>query len=78
VLPQDDPIFLAQGTVDQIIRPDVTRDYMDKLCKAGSKVKMVILPNVGHGRAAQASTVEAVDWIANRFANVTPPSDCAP
>jgi pimeloyl-ACP methyl ester carboxylesterase len=55
VLPPDIPIFLAQGTTDQIIRPDVTRDYMSKLCKAGSKVKMMILPNIGHGRAAQAS-----------------------
>ena len=76
-LPPDVPVFLAQGTVDQIIRPDVTRDYMAKLCKAGSKVKMVILPNIGHGRAAQASTMEAIDWIADRFADVTPPSDCA-
>jgi pimeloyl-ACP methyl ester carboxylesterase len=77
VVPPNIPVFLAQGTVDQIIRPDVTRDYMAKLCKAGSKVKMVILPNIGHGRAAQASTVEAIDWTADRFADVAPPSDCA-
>jgi acetyl esterase/lipase len=78
VLPPDVPIFLAQGTADQIIRPDVTRDYMSKLCKAGSKVKMVILPNIGHGRAAQASTMEAVNWIADRFTDIASPSDCAP
>jgi pimeloyl-ACP methyl ester carboxylesterase len=49
-LPPDIPVFLAQGTDDQIIRPEVTRDYMAELCKAGDKVKMVVLPNIGHGR----------------------------
>jgi acetyl esterase/lipase len=77
-LPPDIPVFLAQGTIDQIIRPAVTRDYMSKLCKAGSKVKMMILPNIGHGRAAQASTIAAVNWMTDRFANEPPPDDCAP
>jgi pimeloyl-ACP methyl ester carboxylesterase len=75
-LPPEIPVFLAQGTTDQIIRPDVTRDYMGKLCKAGSKVRMLIMPNIGHGRAAQASTMQAVNWITDRFADEAPPNDC--
>lgn len=75
-LPPDVPVFLAQGTVDQIIRPDVTRDYMKKLCQAGSRVRLVILQNIGHGRAAQASTMDAVHWIADRFAGGVSPTDC--
>src|SRR6201992_3701879 len=51
-LPPELPVFLAQGTADEIIRPDVTRDYMGKLCKAGSKGKMVIMPNSGQGGGA--------------------------
>ena len=71
------PVFLAQGTIDKIIRPDVTRDYMGKLCNAGSKVRLMMLPNIGHGRAAQASTMAAVNWMTDRFAGETPPpSDC--
>lgn len=77
VLPSDIPVFLAQGTDDQIINPAVTRNYMRKLCEAGSKVKMVILPNIGHGRAAQASTAEVVKWASARFAGDASPSDCA-
>jgi Secretory lipase len=73
VLPVDIPLFLAQGTIDQIIRPFVTKDYMNKLCKAGSKVRMMVLPSIGHGRAAQASTMAVVNWISDRFANETPP-----
>jgi pimeloyl-ACP methyl ester carboxylesterase len=75
-LPPDIPVILAQGTDDQIIRPEVTRDYMAELCKAGDRVKMVVLPDIGHGRAAQASTIDAVNWIAERFAGTTPPTDC--
>ena len=77
VLPPAIPVFLAQGTVDQIIRPDVTREYMSKLCKAGSKVKMMMLPNIGHGRAAQASSIEAVNWISDRFTGEAAPNDCS-
>jgi hypothetical protein len=76
-LPPDLPVFLAQGTIDQIIRPDVTENYMKKLCVAGSKVKMMILPNIGHGRAAQASTMQVVRWISDRFAGGAVPSDCS-
>jgi pimeloyl-ACP methyl ester carboxylesterase len=75
-LPPDIPVLLAQGTNDQIIRPSVTQDYMSKLCKGGSKVRMVMLPDVGHGRAAQASTMVAADWMTDRFAGETPPNDC--
>jgi pimeloyl-ACP methyl ester carboxylesterase len=76
-LPPDLPVFLAQGTTDQIIRPEVTENYMKKLCSAGSKVRMMVLPNIGHGRAAQASTMAVVRWIADRFAGEAAPSDCA-
>jgi pimeloyl-ACP methyl ester carboxylesterase len=75
-LPPGIPVLLAQGTNDEIIRPDVTRDYMTDICKAGDKVKMIILPNVGHGRAAQASTMDAVNWVVDRFAGRAPPTDC--
>jgi hypothetical protein len=77
VLPPDVPVFLAQGMIDQIIGPDVTEDFMRKLCKASSKVKMMVLPNIGHGRAAQASTMAVVNWISDRFASVAAPNDCA-
>jgi dipeptidyl aminopeptidase/acylaminoacyl peptidase len=77
-LPTNIPVFLAQGTIDQIIRPEVTENYMKQLCQAGSKVKLVMLPNIGHGRAAQASTMDVVRWISDRFAGTAPPSDCSP
>jgi pimeloyl-ACP methyl ester carboxylesterase len=76
-LPPEIPVFLAQGTDDVIIHTDVTKAYEDKLCKAGSKVHMLLMPNIGHGRAAQASTETMLEWTSDRFVGVPAPNDCA-
>jgi acetyl esterase/lipase len=76
-LPPEIPVFLAQGTDDVIIHPEVTQDYEAKLCGAGSKVRMILMPNIGHGRAAQASTSALLDWAADRFDGKPAPDDCA-
>jgi pimeloyl-ACP methyl ester carboxylesterase len=76
-LPAEIPVFLAQGTDDVIIRPKVTQDYAAMLCGAGSKVRMLSMPNIGHGRAAQASTQAMLDWTSGRFAGATAPDDCS-
>jgi hypothetical protein len=35
------------------------------------------MPNIGHGRAAQASTQAMLEWTGNRFAQTPAPDDCA-
>lgn len=76
-LPTDIPVFLAQGTDDVIIRPKVTQDYAATLCAAGSKVRVLSMPNIGHGRAAQASTEAMLEWTSARFAGKAVPDDCS-
>jgi predicted esterase len=76
-LPPEIPVFLAQGTDDVIIHPDVTKAYEEKLCKAGSKVHMLSMPNIGHGRAAQASTQAMLEWTSDRFTGAPAPDDCS-
>jgi pimeloyl-ACP methyl ester carboxylesterase len=76
-LPADVPVFLAQGDKDAIVRPEVTRSYAAGLCRGGSKVEMLTMPDIGHGRAAQASTLSAVGWMTDRFAGANPPDNCA-
>jgi pimeloyl-ACP methyl ester carboxylesterase len=75
-LPPDIPVFLAQGTDDVIIHPEVTQNYEAGLCKAGSKVRMIVMPGIGHGRAAQASTSALLDWTSDRFGGKPAPDDC--
>jgi acetyl esterase/lipase len=75
-LPRSVPVFLAQGTSDGLVRPQVTADYMKRLCRAGSRVRMLTLPGVSHGFAGAKSADAAVAWISDRFADKPAPSDC--
>jgi acetyl esterase/lipase len=76
-LPSSIPVFLAQGAADELVRPAVTENYMSNLCSAGSKVRMMILPGVGHLSVGRDSADAVVQWMADRFAGDSPPSDCA-
>jgi pimeloyl-ACP methyl ester carboxylesterase len=76
-LPSGIPIFLAQGSEDVIIHPKVTQDYAARLCAAGSKVRKLWMPDIGHGRAAEASTRAMLDWVSDRFAGKDAPDDCS-
>jgi pimeloyl-ACP methyl ester carboxylesterase len=75
-LPSAIPLFLAQGTTDNIVAPDVTRGYMQRQCKAGGKVTMMWMPGVGHGFIARDSANAAVGWMMDRFAGLPAPTDC--
>ena len=70
------PVFLAQGTKDNVVVPSVTRNYLAKLCAVGSPVTMVWLPGVSHLFAARDSADAAIAWMADRFAGTPAPSNC--
>jgi len=72
------PIFLAQGSDDRVILPKVTQHYVATLCKAGSKLRMLLLTGVGHGIAGRAAAPAAIEWMNARFTGEAPPNDCAP
>jgi acetyl esterase/lipase len=76
ILPPRISIFLAQGASDELVRPGVTQDCMARLCSSGSKVRLFVMPGVGHGFAGRDSAGAAADWIADRFAGYEPPDDC--
>ena len=67
---------VALGSTDGLVRPQVTLDYMQRLCHVGSRVRMLVMPDVNHGFAGRDSAGAAVGWIADRFAQRPPPSDC--
>jgi len=75
-LPAGLPVFLSQGTADDVVNPSVTRRYMGELCKAGSAVKLVVLSGGGHVFAARDSAVQAVQWMSDRFGKRRAPSNC--
>ena len=77
VMPRGVPLFIAQGTADDLVRPQVTQDYADRNCRAGRAVRMLWLPGVGHLLAARDGADAAVAWIGERFAGKAAPTDCS-
>jgi pimeloyl-ACP methyl ester carboxylesterase len=75
-LSPDIPVFVAQGTADTLVRPEVTASYVDLLCRYGSKVRLVVLEGVGHAFIARDAADDAVTWMASRFGDEPPPDDC--
>lgn len=74
--PPGGPVFLAQGTADDIVRPRITRQFADHLCKGGARVVMVALEGASHSFAGQDSARSAVAWMGDRFAGAKAPTDC--
>jgi acetyl esterase/lipase len=75
-LPPRIPLFLAQGTNDDLVQPAVTKAYFQRQCRAGGKVTLLLLPGVGHGFAGRDAANAAVIWMGERFAGNPAPSDC--
>lgn len=75
-LPSDVPVMLSQGDADTLVRPAVTAAYKARLCAAGSKVRALGMPGVGHGFAGFDSASATVAWIADRMAGRPAPDDC--
>ena len=75
-LPTAIPVFLAQGTTDDTVPPDVTADYMSRLCDAGSAVTMNILLGVGHLDTAKNSAPAFVNWLASLDAGQAVTNNC--
>ena len=70
------PVFIAQGTGDVTVKPDITVAFAKKLCAAGTPVTLKMLKNVSHSFAAEKSAYAAVLWMTDRFKGVPAPNDC--
>jgi acetyl esterase/lipase len=74
--PAGAPVFIAQGTADDVVRPRITKQFADGLCTAGTPVVLLALEGVSHSFAGEDSALTAVAWMADRFAGKKAPSDC--
>ena len=65
--PAGAPVFLAQGTADTAMRPEITKQFGETLCKQGTPVSFVLLNGVTHTFAAKDSVGQALAWMGDRF-----------
>lgn len=70
------PVFVSQGTVDEIVAREVTARWAGALCAQGTPVRWVSVPDEGHFFVAFKSAPDAVDWMVDRLAGKPAPDDC--
>lgn len=73
----DVPLFVAQGTSDQVIPPSVTTNWVKQMCTTDPDVDYQEYSDKGHVNVGPAAEPDVMAWIAGRFAGDAPPSDCA-
>jgi acetyl esterase/lipase len=74
--PMGAPVFISQGTIDDVVRPAITALYAGGVCARGTAVRYLSLPDESHFFVAFRSADEAVAWMADRFAGRPAPDDC--
>jgi acetyl esterase/lipase len=74
--PQAAPVFIAQGTADTTVRPRITKQYAESLCRQGTRVSYNVLPGTTHIFAAKNSARATLAWIDDRFRGAPAPSSC--
>lgn len=75
-LPAEVPVFMAQGTSDQVVLAAPNASLEREWCAAGSSLTTLWLGDVGHMQAAIAAGPAAIAWLAERFAGAPSSSTC--
>ncbi len=75
-MPADMPVFIAQGTADEVVLAWPNAVLLENWCAAGSDVSMLWMGEISHQAAAITAGPEAVSWIADRFAGNAAPRTC--
>ena len=70
------PLDIAQGTSDELVKPQVTLDYVRAACRQGVAVNYVTLKGKGHGGSITAATPDAVNWLSARLAGSPSRGNC--
>jgi acetyl esterase/lipase len=74
--PAGAPVFIAQGTADTTVDPQVTKRFAKALCAQGVRVTFVELPGVSHIFVARDSAPTAIRWMNERFKGAPASSSC--
>ncbi|HET7714485.1 MAG TPA: lipase family protein [Bauldia sp.] len=74
--PSGVPYYIGQGTADTTVDPPVTENFVERMCAAGSVVRLEMFPGKTHRSVRKAAAPAAVAWIRDRFAGVPAPDTC--
>jgi alpha-beta hydrolase superfamily lysophospholipase len=72
----DVPLFLAQGTADTVIHPEVSRDWVRGLCRHNPAVTYREYAGKDHLSVLPAAVTDVLAWVGGRFAGEPPAKAC--
>lgn len=70
------PALVLQGSIDTIVKPQVTRTFVRNSCRNGAVVSYMELQGLGHTKASTAAIVPATNWLNARLNGKSAPSSC--
>jgi len=71
------PMFIAQGSWDQMVELPITRNYVARACSKRMRVRYIEEAGADHGGAARRAAPAVASWIGDRFEGVAAPNDCS-
>ncbi len=69
------PIYEWHGGSDQV-SPQLVREVAGRYCAEGVRVQLDIIPGADHGTAIAPGSVNAFNYLGDRFAGLPAPSNC--
>lgn len=72
----DSPLFLAQGTEDERVNVQRTKDFFTRVCKLGQVTELLVIDGKDHGTIVPAAAPAAAEWMNDRLAGKTAPDSC--
>ena len=72
----DVPVFIAQGTKDTVVVPEVTQAYAKRLCDAGVTVELKMYVGGTHVPMGKDAAPDVSDWVRARFDGTPATSTC--
>ena len=70
------PLFLAQGTKDERVNVNRTKDFFARICKLGQVTDFLVVPGVDHAGIVGAAAPQAATWMNDRLAGRPAPNSC--
>ncbi len=70
------PLFIAQGSADSLVLPQVTASFAESACSSGIPVTFHLGKGLDHLKIATESAPQATEWISARLSGASPGDDC--
>jgi acetyl esterase/lipase/uncharacterized membrane protein HdeD (DUF308 family) len=70
------PLLIVQGTDDALIRADIQRRFVERLCASGQQVEYREITDVGHLAVHGAAADDVVVWLTDRLSTGSTTGTC--